>query len=36
METEQESKFKNAYSFVVDNYEGKYSMDKDDPGGETG
>jgi lysozyme family protein len=35
METEQESKFKNAYSFVIGNYEGKYSMDKDDPGGET-
>jgi lysozyme family protein len=35
METEIESSFKRAFKAIIEGFEGKYSFDKDDPGGET-
>ena len=35
METETESSFKRAFRLIIEGYEGNYSNDKDDPGGET-
>jgi lysozyme family protein len=35
METSTESSFKRAFRLIIEGYEGNYSNDKDDPGGET-
>src|SRR5664280_542459 len=35
METETESSFKRAFKQIIEVFEGKYSNDPDDPGGET-
>jgi lysozyme family protein len=35
METSTESSFKRAFKLIIEGYEGNYSNDKDDPGGET-
>jgi lysozyme family protein len=35
METETESSFKRAFKHIIEGFEGEYSNDKDDPGGET-
>jgi len=35
MNTNTESSFKRAYRLIIEEYEGEYSNDKDDPGGET-
>ena len=35
METETESSFKRAFKHIIEVFEGKYSNDADDPGGET-
>jgi lysozyme family protein len=35
METETESSFKRAFKHIIEGFEGKYSNDPDDPGGET-
>jgi lysozyme family protein len=35
MDTSTESSFKRAFRLIIEGYEGKYSNDKDDPGGET-
>ena len=35
MDTSTESSFKRAFRLIIEGYEGEYSNDKDDPGGET-
>ena len=35
METVTESSFKRAFKLIIEVFEGKYSNDADDPGGET-
>src|ERR1035437_8050884 len=35
MDTSTESSFKRAFRLIIEGYEGNYSNDKDDPGGET-
>ena len=35
METNTESSFKRAFRLIIEGFEGNYSNDKDDPGGET-
>ena len=35
MDTSTESSFKRAFGLIIEGYEGEYSNDKDDPGGET-
>ena len=35
METNTESSFKRAFRLIIEGYEGEYSNDKNDPGGET-
>ena len=35
MNTNTESSFKRAFRLIIEGFEGNYSNDKDDPGGET-